>query len=66
MAAGIMITGSSGAGKTTLGTLVANALGYTFIDIDDYIWRKDTEIPFFCHVPKGRKNQSAAGSHSTL
>ena len=55
MAAGIMITGSSGAGKTTLGTLVANALGYTFIDIDDYIWRKDTEIPFSAMYPRAEK-----------
>ncbi|MBE5951735.1 MAG: shikimate kinase [Lachnospiraceae bacterium] len=46
MATGIMIMGSSGAGKTTLGKLVAEELGYTFVDIDDYIWRKDTEIPF--------------------
>lgn len=46
MATGIMIMGSSGSGKTTLGNLVANELGYTFVDIDEYIWRKDTEIPF--------------------
>lgn len=46
MATGIMITGSSGAGKTTLGKLVAKELDYTFVDIDEYIWRKDTEIPF--------------------
>lgn len=41
-----MITGSSGAGKTTLGKLVARELGYTFVDIDECIWRRDTEIPF--------------------
>lgn len=46
MAAGIMIMGSSGAGKTTLGKLVAHELGYTYVDIDEHIWRKDTEIPF--------------------
>ena len=46
MATGIMIMGSSGAGKTTLGELVAKELGYTFVEIDEYIWRKDTEIPF--------------------
>ena len=46
MATGIMILGSSGARKTTLGKLVADELGFTFVDIDDYIWRKDTEIPF--------------------
>ena len=41
MATGIMIMGSSGAGKTTLGKVLANELGYTFVDIDEYIWRKD-------------------------
>lgn len=46
MATGIMIMGPSGSGKTTLGKLVAEKLGYTFVDIDDYIWRKDTDIPF--------------------
>lgn len=46
MAMGIMIMGSPGAGKTTLGKMVAKELGYTFVDIDEYIWRKDTEVPF--------------------
>lgn len=55
LATGIMIMGSSGAGKTTLGKLTANALGYTFIDIDDYIWRKDTEIPFSEMYPRAEK-----------
>lgn len=55
MAAGIMIMGSSGAGKTTLGELLAKELGYTFVDIDEYIWRKDTEIPFSAMYPKAEK-----------
>ncbi len=55
MATGIMIMGSSGSGKTTLGNLVANELGYTFVDIDEYIWRKDTEIPFSVMYPKAEK-----------
>ena len=46
MATGIMILGSSGAGKTTLGKIVAEKLGFVFVDIDDYIWRKNTKIPF--------------------
>ena len=46
MATGIMIMGSSGAGKTTLGKLVAKELGYTFVDIDEYIWRKDREYEY--------------------
>ncbi|MGI5896870.1 MAG: shikimate kinase [Oscillospiraceae bacterium] len=55
MATGIMIMGSSGAGKTTLGKLLANELGYTFVDIDEYIWRKDTEIPFSAMYSKTEK-----------
>lgn len=55
MATGIMIMGSSGAGKTTLGKLTAQALGYKFIDIDDYIWRKDTELPFSFMYSKAEK-----------
>ena len=55
MATGIMIMGSSGSGKTTLGELVAKELGYTFVDIDEYIWRKDTEIPFSAMYPRSEK-----------
>lgn len=55
MATGIMITGSSGAGKTTLGKLVAKKLGYTFVDIDEYIWRKDTKVPFSVMYSKAEK-----------
>lgn len=46
MTRGIIIFGPTGAGKTTLGKLVAQKLGYPYYDIDDYIWRKDTEVPF--------------------
>lgn len=55
MAFGIMIMGAPGAGKTTLGELTAREMGYTFLDIDDYIWRKDTEIPFSEMYPKAEK-----------
>ncbi len=55
MANGIMIMGSSGAGKTTLGELVAKKLNYTFVDIDEYIWRKDTEIPFTAMYSRNEK-----------
>ncbi len=55
MATGIMIMGSSGAGKTTLGKMVANRLSYKFVDIDEYIWRKDTEIPFSAMYSKSEK-----------
>ena len=55
MARGIMIFGSSGAGKTTLGKLVAQQLGFTFIDIDDYIWRTDTPVPFSAMYSRSEK-----------
>lgn len=55
MATGIMIMGSSGAGKTTLGKMVAEELGFTFVDIDECIWRKDTEIPFSTMYTKSEK-----------
>lgn len=55
MATGIMIMGSSGAGKTTLGKMVAEKLGYTFVDIDEYIWRRDTQIPFSEMYTKAEK-----------
>lgn len=46
MPTGIIILGSPGAGKTTLGQRTAAALGFSFIDIDEYIWRTDTPRPF--------------------
>ena len=46
MAEGIMILGPSGAGKTTLGRRTAQRLGLAFLDIDEFIWRKDTPKPF--------------------
>ena len=55
MATGIMIMGSSGAGKTTLGKMVAEKLGYTFVDIDECIWRQDTPIPFTEMYTKAEK-----------
>lgn len=46
MSTGIMIIGPSGSGKTTLGKIVAQKLGYPYFDVDDYIWKKDTEVPY--------------------
>ena len=46
MSTGIMIIGPSGSGKTSLGKIVADKLGYPYFDVDDYIWRKDTEEPY--------------------
>lgn len=46
MARGIIIFGPAGSGKTTLGKLVAENLDFPYFDIDEYIWRRDTDIPF--------------------
>ena len=46
MKSGIMIIGPSGSGKTTLGKKLADALGYPFFDVDEFIWRFDTPEPY--------------------
>ena len=60
MAAGIMIMGSSGAGKTTLGKMAAERLGFTFVDIDEYI------NPLLKNVHKAGKDQPFNGSSIEL
>lgn len=52
---GIIIFGPAGSGKTTLGKLTAENLKILFADIDDYIWRKDTKIPFSLMYSKEEK-----------
>ena len=42
---GIIIFGASGAGSTTLGNEISQRLNFKYLDIDDYLWRWDTEIP---------------------
>lgn len=46
MPRGIIITGSSGSGKSTLGRLVAAELNIPYFDIDDFLWRWDTPVPY--------------------
>ena len=46
MPTGIMIIGPSGSGKTTLGKIVAQKLGYPYFDVDDYIWKQNTDSPY--------------------
>ena len=46
MARGIILFGPAGSGKTTLGRLVAEVLGFPLFELDRYIWRQDTELPF--------------------
>ena len=70
MAVGIMIMGAPGAGKTTLGELTAKALGYAFLDIDEYIWRKDTDAESrwerFDLVEQCIRNAAARISNATV
>ena len=42
---GIAIVGANGSGKTTLGKYLANLLGYTHMDVEDYYF-KDSKIPY--------------------
>lgn len=66
MSSGIIIFGASGTGKTTLGREVAGQLGYHHIDIDDYIWRWDTEAPYtilFSREERTRRLMEAIERH---
>ena len=56
MARGIIIFGSAGSGKTTLGRMVAEQLSFPYFDIDDYIWRKDTPEPFTVMYSRAEKS----------
>ena len=42
----ILISGAPGAGKTTIGKELARKLNYKHIEIDDYNWRLDAEVPY--------------------
>lgn len=55
MSAGIMIIGPSGSGKTTLGRIIARKLGYPYFDVDDYIWKRDTDEPYTQMYTKAEK-----------
>ena len=46
MSRGIIINGASGTGKTTLAGELAKQLGFQHIDLDDYYYHWDTDIPF--------------------
>lgn len=46
MSSGIIIIGPSGSGKTTLGKIAARKLGYPYFNVDDYIWKQNTDSPY--------------------
>lgn len=55
MSTGIMIAGPSGSGKSSLGKIVAEKLGFPFFDVDDYIWKKGTPEPYTQMYSKAEK-----------
>ena len=52
---GMIILGPAGSGKTTLGKYVADKMEIAFLDIDEYIWRNDTEKPYSVMYSKEEK-----------
>jgi len=52
MSRGIIINGAAGTGKTTLAKELAKQLGFQHIDLDDYYFHWDTEIPFSSSPPR--------------
>ncbi len=46
MSSGIIIIGPSGSGKTTLGKIAAQKLRSPYFDVDDYIWKQNTDSPY--------------------
>ena len=46
MARGIIIFGAPGAGSSTLGKALAQRLDFPHLDLDDYFWRWDAEVPY--------------------
>jgi len=43
---GIILFGAAGSGKTTIALELAQHLNFWHLDLDDYHWRWDTEIPY--------------------
>lgn len=66
MPKGIIILGSAGAGKTTLGKLVAKKLGIAFLDIDEYVWKNDTDIPYTVMYSKDEKIKRLSAATETV
>ena len=63
MARGIILFGPAGSGKTTLGRLVAEALGFPLFELDRYVWRQDTEAAIYCDVLHPGEGQPVDGGH---
>jgi len=52
MARGILIFGSAGAGKRTLGDAVSKELGFAHINTDDLFWRRGMKYPYTLMLPR--------------
>ena len=52
MSRGIIFFGSPGSGTTTLGREVARRLGFQHFELDDYLYRWDTAIPYTAARPR--------------
>lgn len=57
MSRGILIFGSAGAGKTTLGRITAQQLGLPFYSTDDYFWRAGMKYPYTLMLPREERAQ---------
>lgn len=55
MARGIILFGGMGVGDTALGKAVAARLNWPHFDLDSYIWRWDTPLPFTQTRPRDEK-----------
>lgn len=55
MPKGIILFGAMGVGDTTLGKAIAEKLNFPHLDIDDYTWNWDTEIPYTVINPKEQR-----------
>ena len=56
-----MIAGPSGSGKSSLGKIFAEKLGFPYFYVDDYIWKKDTPEPFTQMYSKAEKISRLSG-----
>lgn len=52
MSSGIIVFGAPGAGSSTLGKALARRLHFLHLDLDEYFWRWDTEIPYTAFRPQ--------------
>lgn len=55
MPKGIILFGAMGVGDTTLGKAIAERLNFPHLDIDDYTWNWNTEVPYTVINPKEQR-----------